>query len=366
MPREVMALSSKKIGKRSMIYSVKELERFARKYSGTHDPFVSTFSFDGEVGSAVIDKFLYDFDNEHDPYALKFAKWLYDNEIPYIPVGTYFDRYHIYVLIHPQQMTPSELHTAQMSLIEQAGCYIKVKNENGNGEYFQPMTDTHIIGDIRRLVRIPNTARYPKEKGDPIKVYCTYLPIKFFEMPKNDIYTYLKQYNTIPDSPFPLKPLEEIIKPIDKRFRSSVRERNDIEIELEYIPDDPYLQLIQRLLRPCIFKALMGPEPRHFIRLAATIDLRDLAFREIEIYDIYSRIGWLDFEDGSICEYQIGDIFGKRSHYRRYSCKSLRLDYRVVCDENCPYQRNLGRFIPLTELLEEVQKNEKTKRIYKN
>ena len=176
-PREVLALSRTmdngiKIPTRSVVLSQKELDLFVRKYAGVQDLYVGSFIYEGNTGSTTVDKLPFDFDDEHKGYAQKFAKWLYEHKIGYVVVGTYFDRYHIYVLINPQRLTPLELQEAQLSLLEQAGIYEKI--ENGTGEYYQPMTDTHIIGDIRRVMRMPNTPRLPKKEGGEILCYSTY------------------------------------------------------------------------------------------------------------------------------------------------------------------------------------------------
>lgn len=353
MPREVLALNRDKRGKRSLIYSEKELELFAKMYSGTQDPFISIFRFSGEKGNAIIDKIPYDFDAEHDPYALKFARWLYENKIPFIPIGTHFNRYHIYVLIYPQEMTSAELRKAQLSLLEQAECYKKV--ENGNGSYYQAMCDMHIVGDIRRLIRIPNTARYPENIGEPVTVYCTYLPLNFYELPKSEIYSFLKHHNEIPDSIFPIKRIDELIKPVSMNFRNSVVCEKDSPIfsDEEYISDDPYLQFIQKILRPCVFRAIVGPNPRNHVRVAATIDLRDLDFTESQILDIYNRIGWADWKEEK-SEYYIDKVFAQ-NHYLRYSCSKLRIDVRLVCEANCIHMRKNGKFIPLRNIIHELK-----------
>ena len=339
-PREVLALArpneyGNKIASRSVVLSKKELNLFIQKYSGVQDPYVGSFIYKGDIGSTIVDKLPFDFDDEHSEYAPIFAKWLYEHKIGYVTIGTHFDRYHIYVPVYPQQLTPLELQEAQLSLLEQAGIYKKMTN-NSNSIYYQPMSDVHIIGDIRRVMRIPNTPRLPEKEGDEITCYCTYLPQNFYEMDKTLLYSLLKRPHEmeIPDY-FP-KPLYEIVKPLTIQFRSVTKLDRTEEILSEYTPTDPLLRFVQSLLRPCIWSVLNAAHPPQFIRVAATIDLRELGFSQLDVFDIYSRFNW-DKWSPEITDYQISNIFG--SMLQPYSCSKIR-GSNVPCIDGCKYKSN--------------------------
>lgn len=367
-PREVLSLSRPnakgvKIPTRSVVLSQKELDMFIRKYSGVQDLYIGSFIYKGDIGSTIVDKIPYDFDDEHSEYALKLTKWLYEHEIGYVTVGTHFDRYHVYVPIYPQRMTPLELQEAQLSLLEQAEIYRKICGKCGsaitiasgycnvcrdNGSfYYQPMTDTHIIGDIRRVMRIPNTPRLPKQLGGEIICYCTYLPQNFYEMDKTLRYGILKQPHEMETPDFYPRPLFEIVKPLTRQFRSVVKLEDELDIFHEYVPTDPLLRFVQSILRPCIWKVLSSPNPPHFIRVAATIDLRDLDFSSMQIFDIFSRLNWIDWNPET-CDYQISDILGK-TYLKRYSCTKIR-GAGVPCESGCQFKGSSRNWKPITKL----------------
>jgi len=347
-PREVLALTRTneygfKIPNRSVVLSRKELNLFTKKYSGVQDPYVGSFVYTGEGDRTSVDKLPFDFDDEHKKYASILAKWLYEHKIGYIVVGTHFDRYHIYIPIYPQKMSGLELQEAQLSILEQAGIYKKVENDSGT--YYQPMTDMHIVGDLRRVMRMPNTPRLPKHEGGEVICYCTYLPQKFYEMSKTEIYTMLKGPNPMESPHFFPKPLFEIIKPLTMQFRNPIKILlGDKELNLDFTPNDPYLQFIQSVLRPCIWKSLISPNPPHAIRMAATIDLRDLKFSALEIFDAYSMLGWIDWLPEAT-DYQIRNIIGNLK-YKRFSCGTIRKS-GIPCNSDCIYRNNGNSWIPI-------------------
>lgn len=358
-PREVLALSrpnkhGKRIANRSIILSQKELISFIRRYSGCQDPFVSSFVFKGDVGVAIVDKLPFDFDIEHYPYPLKFAKWLHDNKIGFVPVGTHFDRFHIYVPIVPQKLTPLEYQEAQLSLLEQSKCYRKVCTKcgeyigemmmccNGNTHY-QPMADTHIIGDIRRVLRIPNTPRLPEVEGGEITSYCTYLPQNFYEMDQAQIYSLLKHPNEMETPDYFPQPLSEITIPLTRHFRSYVKEQVNIEELEDYTPTDPLLQFVKSIIRPCLWSSFCSINPPHFVRLATIIDLRDLGFSFMDLFEVCSRMGWKDWKTG-VTEYQITDVLGGDLLY--YHCHKLR-GKTLPCFTDCKYRANGYQMTPM-------------------
>lgn len=331
-----------KIPTRMVVLSEKELRLFAQKYAGVQDTYVGSFIYTGDVGSTTVDKLPFDFDDEHSGYAAILAKWLYENKIGFAPVGTYFDRFHIYIPIYPQKMTPLELQEAQLSILEQAGIYKEI--ENGSGSYYQPMTDTHIIGDIRRVMRLPNTPRLPKRLGGEITCYCTYLPQNFYEMEKSLIYSILKEPHEMETPDFYPRPLLEIVKPLTRQFRSVVWMDRTDQITTQYTPTDPLLALVKGLLRSCIWNSLVSPNPPHFIRVAATIDLRDLAFGALEIFDIFSRLKWIDWNP-NVCDYQIDKVLG-RTDYKRYGCTKIR-SASIPCESECTHRGSDSTWVPI-------------------
>jgi len=303
----------REVGKsRRVVYNLKEWLNEIDKLNGFDDVFTSVYPLDG-----TIDKIFFDIDDKDIEKAFEVAaklySWLRDNGFTVIPIATGKKGFQLHVLLEPlrysnlcEKKKKELLANAAYYIIEKAG----LTDEDG-----EPMSqiDTHVIGDVRRLCRVPNTLRPPENKS-----FCVFLPPNFDEMGIDDVVEYTKhlslEYNYEINElknlfDFPIVLTEKRKKKIARMDARRLRAPENIR---EYL---------KRLLRPCIFEELLRAEPYHFIRVAATIDLLRLGFTIDEIVKMYSLLGWTDF-DYDKTRYQVEHIAEKG--YSPYSCKKLR------------------------------------------
>jgi len=305
---------------RSFVRNEWEFIRFVDKYNGITDVFVSVYPANG-----IIDKIFFDIDNTNLRIVRKFYNYLVENDYTVIPVVSGRKGFHFYVLLKPKlydEEGREKLTNATYSIILDSGLYSKERGE-GN-EWYIPKCDTRIIGDIRRLTRVPNTLR-------PHGSYCTYLPPDFVNMTAKEISGHMKSSHTYDYEIRKLPTLDDFEKVSVELFRPSIYS--------ESFPSPSCSSNVGRylkpILRPCLFKKLFTFNPSHDVRVAATIDLLDMGFSENQIFKFYSQIGWEDWDE-SITQYQISNIKNRR--YRYYSCKKLR---RLGIADNCPEEECL-------------------------
>lgn len=93
--------------------------------------------------------------------------------------------------------------------------------------------------------------------------------------------------------------------------------------ETEISEDDDLRALLMDLCRmPCMVERLLDdPNPDHDVRVNATIMLLNVGLSPQTIVDLYSRIGWVDF-DRKMTRKQVLSIY--RGTYSDRSCRSLR------------------------------------------
>ena len=227
-----------------------------------------------------------------------------------------------YVLLTPKyygDKAKSQLKNASYYIIINSGAY-RVE-ETDEGERFIPLVDTRIIGDVRRLTRIPNTLRPPENL-----TYCTYLPPeKFTEMSLEDVIRHIKGIHTYRYSIHKMPTLEDFPKVNTKKIRTIT----SLSPQPISVAPERVKEFLKRILRPCLYKWIITAEPPHEVRVAVTIDLLNMGFTEEEIFKIYQSLNWKDF-DPDTTEYQIHHI--AEGNYRPYSCRRLReLGIAKVC-----------------------------------
>jgi hypothetical protein len=360
---------------RRIVHREKEFLQFIEQNDGRGPVFVNIYGLEKEV-----DKLFYDFD---EPFAFefvsKFAKWLYYNNIAFIPIITGRKGYHIYVLVYPEKLIGTEgeqkqqLADAQLWLIEQAICYypivvreydltkkiktyyhekkkidpslfhlftkdsihwarffkgkiqtyVRIYNHENTKEewWFTPACDVRLIGDINRFGRVPNTRRV---FGD-ITNYCTYLPLTFFNKSEYEVLKYQKapQVHTVPRGA--TKEIKEFIQPLEVEFNNAIMLNMETEEALaEYIPDSPLLKIIHELVNPGVFRANLSPEPPQEARFALIAELKGHGLSKNETMEVCRALfhsgSWTDFKEGK-CHTQVKQIY--RKNYQKMGKKTL-------------------------------------------
>jgi len=304
---------------------------FVENNNGIKDCYCDVYEFPFR---GVIDKLYFDVDGVNNgfeealPYAKKFYKFLVEKEnLPVIPVASGKKGFNFHVLLMPDKYENAKdlLYRVQYSLIIKVfGDVTPVLVTDKNGKEHPTMRnkdgliflDPKVIGDVRRFCRIPGTLRPPENVN-----YCTYLPPKdFLDMDAEDIAIHMKKHHTY-EYDFTgreFKRLKDfyIFEDLEKRLGNLPNERNANTTRFT-IPSKPN-KFLKNVLRPCLYRHITSVNPDNDARVAATIDLLNF-FSEEEIFQIYSKLGWQDFDPEKTRYY-----IKKCKNYRPYSCKKLR------------------------------------------
>jgi len=189
--------------------------------------------------------------------------------------------------------------------------------------------DTHLIGNVRALIRIAGTLRPPENQS-----YCTFLPPNkgFLEMTNEDLRWYIKgihNYNLTeyPDyNPIKLPKFQNFILPeIEKAQFNMEQEYCAANVPLDNTKDCIDSELLKFLLknRPCIYRVNAVQEPRHPSRVALVALLKAADFTPREIMNLLRPLRWVDWSE-EYTEYQIGRVkpmvWGKKTLARKGIC----------------------------------------------
>ena len=183
--------------------------------------------------------------------------------------------------------------------------------------------DSHLIGNIRGLIRVPNTFNH---RGG---FFCTSLPEEAIDWRIGDIFKYARRQQRV-------KVLGEkrrsILDFISGEVKRCVERREDfpefhVELDEDVIPP---LSVLKDFLRPCIFKHIQDENPEHYIRFAFVAELLYAGFTIKEIEAIIRSFGWRDYDE-EITRYQVEHI--ARGKYKPPSC--AKLSKIVNCKEVC-------------------------------
>jgi len=165
-PREIAS------PKRFVVYSLEEFLFYVNTYNGKKDLYTSIYSFrrveNGKLNynSAVIDKIFFDFDGE-DSYkgVKKFAKFLHDDGIKF---AIHFSGggFHIFIAVESDEV----INDYRLAI---KSCQEEILNTYNLKQY----CDTHVLGDIARITRIPNTFNLRRGR------YC--IPLLYEDLDKS-------------------------------------------------------------------------------------------------------------------------------------------------------------------------------------
>jgi hypothetical protein len=304
-PREVfIPYTRSRKALRRAVYDREELKGLVELLNGVKPVYVSLYD-----SSFTIDKVFFDFDSEVDlslafDDVKAFVKRLEDHNYPFIPLFSGMKGFHVYVLMKP--WTPPNLETAKAVLRD--------VQQSLAGDF--TTCDRNVFGDVRRLVRYPNTINKT--------CYCVPLPLDFTSWDLCKIIDYAKSPRVVE---YEVKDLPGI-----EAFVDDVVEYNHNERRLNPLHDfmdmPPSLQLVKPLLRPCVFETVTtDPSPPHVVRVALVTELMFYGWSKDSIHELIRRLRWADY-DPKTTKYQLDQIFRKR--YLPPSCYKLRPFVRCV------------------------------------
>jgi len=287
-PREVSL-------KREIVNDMNQFSKYIQLNNGINGVFTSLYDL-----RLNIDKVFFDIDN-HDlnkakEDTIKLIGRLNEYELPYIVIFSGKKGFHVYIPTNSWQ-SPN-LETAKYVLKT-------IQSSLANGI---ESVDKHVIGDARRLVRVPNTLN----KNN----YCVPLPESFVDWSVSKIIDYAK---TTHDINYDVKPID-VRQIVDFDF-DYIQYNLDIDLPKQWELPSKF-KLIIPLIRPCLAQKLIEDrDPPHMVRVALVCELMWLGFNQEQIFHIIRELNWADF-DPKITRYHIRHIFEHK--YLPPSCQKLR------------------------------------------
>ncbi len=269
---------------RQRIHTADQFTEFVRLHNGvTPDVFVSVYDM-----SCTIDKIFLDFDGEGSLDTLtRLLRYLHDiGEHPYV---TFSGRkgYHLWLpLRSPQRVVSSQdLTHATLSILSEAGVIDKL------GRPIDPV----IIGDIKRMARVPNTLRPPENR-----YWCTEERIRLWAQAPHYYTDLTRSRRTVLD--LQTVPLEELRQYITRTaYRTQQYSVGSVGVIHPTYNTDPYRESLVRWFSPFMSKRVARsivymPEPAHRDRFVAARALLEVGFPPEVVVEKFRQCGWVDFD----------------------------------------------------------------------
>lgn len=303
------------------------MEKYILNNHGIEDIYTSVYP-----SNFTLDKIFFDLDYGDDILgdAKKLYNWCLENKIQAVPVvsGNGY-RIHIYVITRPKiygTEAKINLTRATFSILKEVyGPFKQISHPNREGKLVRKLRtkeriiapDPAVCGDLRRLNRLPNTLRPPQNLN-----YCTYLPPdKFMDMTKSDILSHQKSTHH-----YDYK-IDYRKAPLLTSFEYDFEDTDNGFTMWEPLPETEGAVLggsnpnifLKNILRPCLYRHITYIHPNHVSRTASAIDLLELGYTPEQITDLFSTLGWEDFEYNTT----LRQVKSCRK-YKPYSCRKLR------------------------------------------
>lgn len=288
---------------RREVTSKHDLINYIDTVNGISSCYCSVYDTNKDV---TIDEVVFDLDSESLETALKdvikLTKRIQD---PYLVLFSGRRGFHLHVLLKPQKLRR-----------DVAGFYIKeLQKKLSKGI---KTVDSHLIGDVSRMIRVPQTLNNKK--------YCTFLPPEF------------KNWNISQVLDWSMKPHE-----LQIYGRSEYRTIEEVVGEIEVaehretvIPDDikiidiPPLEDLCLFIRPCVLEEMIHPVRKdrgafHITRMSFVSELMFLGYTEEQCLNVFrlihSKYPIPDFDEDKTM-YQIEKIFENK--VKPYGCVKLK------------------------------------------
>jgi len=285
--------------------------------------YVSLYDTNVEV---TIDKFVFDLDcktnlNKALEDTIVLVDRLKKKNIPCSVIFSGSKGFHVYGLLKPKKLS-RDIATYYLDHLQR-----ELSKEIES-------VDAHLIGDIRRMIRVPNTLNNNH--------YCAPLPINFQEMSPKEILDYSTRIRT-----YRLHFTHGKLKAIQDLVNIEFPQKRNIEVQDDILPQDtinissvPDIEILKELIRPCVFEAVTSANPPHVVRLNLVSELMFLGFSEDQVLEIIKNLNWEDFDERAT-RYQIKKIFEKK--LKPYSTSKLCQILGCECEVNEGYYWWSGR-----------------------
>lgn len=233
-----------------------------------------------------------------------------DEELGWPAVGIYSGMgIHIHILTRPAASPSRRLRTTAKMIEAEAG--LETLDDKGTRE-----------GDYNRLCRVSNCQRID-QSGTPIELFT--IPLTMDEMKELETDKLLEKSREKKNIPLPdgRKPELQVW---DEYETSSKEDLEDVEVrEVGEMATDEIDSHLEKFLEdavrmPCMYKRIQTRNPDHDVRFNTAILLFNCGLRPRDVVDIYSRLGWFDF-DKDITLRHLENIWD--NGYSSMSCKTI-------------------------------------------
>lgn len=312
------------------------LKMFLERNHGENNMYTRV-SHIGETSASVVDKIFLDFDAEkpnrpeHELFremredravadnilgdvvedVRAVAEWIEDMGWPAVGVFSGMG-VHIHILTKERPEPTEHLRTTAKKIESEAG--LSTLDNKGTKE-----------GDFNRLCRLVNAPRIGSN-GEPLRVYT--IPLELRELADTTPEELLELSMTPRQIELPR--VKEHDRPELRIWQDYKTSSKDDDVALEAEPlSEQTLEVVdgelekfvkEALQMPCMYERLMSRNPDHSVRFNSAILFFNLGLTPDEVQDIYSRLGWFDY-DPEITSSILNQIYEKG--YASMSCQTL-------------------------------------------
>lgn len=319
-----------------LISSVDEFNTFLQNNNGMCTCFTSVYSIKGN--QALVDKIFFDFDHPTKLHnALYDCRKLVENAVAY-PIFTGGKGFHAYIPLDPKWYP-----------LDEAGRLLKRVQKYVKKLYNLKTSDEKVMGDARRLTRIPYT-KHVNRFGFVSESYCTPLtPQMLLDNDMDEIIELSKHPKKIKWSePLPRMNLTDIIKHLNIPKLEDLQPKVIQGTDYKYHSDAFVTQIIPKM---CIHNSLLSGNPHWLARLDAVIWFKNLGWNTSRIIEFFSKLNSLDF-DWNLTTYHVTHAY--RAYNYLFSCDKIKKEGLCV-QEKCPKYKSINRHSGTPESNRRVQ-----------
>lgn len=259
---------------RRLVYNLAELEEIVEIYNGVKPIFVSLYDT-----TFTIDKVWFDIDCKEDvEKAFNITKKLVDRlenyGFSYIPVFSGRKGFHVYVPVKKFIVGQETAKTIIYNFQDFVAGDLEV--------------DRHGFGNIRALVRLPNTLNQVN--------YCTYLPYDFKYWSIDRVISWSKEKHEV-EYKVKRVDIRKYVFSEQKGYMLGAKDNASLnQTSNNALPsEENVVRFLAGLLKPCIHHYIIQPEPPHDARAEMVAELRELGYSEEEVENIIAKLHWKDY-----------------------------------------------------------------------
>lgn len=225
-------------------------------------------------------------------------------------VGVYTGKgVHLHVLTEPRRSPGRELRTNQLWISDV--CDLDT-------------FDHQVLGDIKRLCRVPNCRRYDTKVSTDTELFT--IPLNRRELKDITAYELMKWSLTPKDieepgeSRPPLFVREDYLPDGPSKKEFNVEPVDVGEKAIDELDEKMEEWLKDVLQLPCMYERIMTRNPAHPIRFNAAVMMFNVGMTPEDVVEVFSRLGWHDFDP------QVTRTFANQIYEQGYadmSCATL-------------------------------------------